>query len=153
MARAKEGIVELVDSGLFILATNPWTSGKLASIAREHGFRVKSRTIIRRSPPWSKTRLYLNGMSRKQLERIASFIELIAEGVEKGEIGEDKPASRYIRMRLGVKKPRVYVSKAKPPAVLRELARKIREVATKAPEKVPAVAPLAPTAGVGRVLE
>jgi hypothetical protein len=150
MARAKEGIVELVDSGLFILATNPYTSGKLASIAREHGFRVKSRTIVRRNAPWSKARLYLAGMSRKQLERIAKFIEAIIEGRETGEIGEGKPAPVYIRKKFGMRKPRVYVSKAKPLEDLRAELAKIREAIAKAPEKVPAVA-LAP--GVGRVLE
>jgi len=148
MARAKEGIVELVDSGLFILATNPYTSGKLASIAREHGFRVKSRTIIRRSPPWSKARLYLAGMSRKQLEQIAKFMETIIEGREAGKIGEGKPAPVYIRKKFGMRKPRVYVSKAKPLEDLRADLAKIREAIAKAPEKVPAVAP-----GVGRVLE
>jgi hypothetical protein len=145
--RAKGAIAELIDSGLYIMATNPFLSGKLASIAREYGFRVKSPTIIRRSPPWSKARLHLHGMSRKQLERIASFIEIIAEGIEKGEIGEGKPASRYVRMRLGIRKPRVYVSKARPPSVLRELANKIRGI-TPAPR-----APAPAVAGVGRVLE
>jgi hypothetical protein len=145
--RAKGVTVELIDSGLFITATNPYLSGKLAKIARELGFTVKSTMIIRRSPPWSKARLYLNGMSRKQLERIASFIELIAEGIERGEIGEGKPASRYIRMRLGVRKPRVYVSKARSPSVLRELANKIRGITPVPRAPVPTV----PT--VGRALE
>jgi hypothetical protein len=145
---ARGDIVELIDSGLFILATNPYTSGKLASIAREHGFRVKSRTIVRRNVPWSKARLHLAGMSRKQLEHIAKFIETIIEGREKGEIGEGKPAPVYIRKKFGKRKPRVYVSKAKPLEVLRAELEKIREAIAKAP-----VAPLAPVPGIGRVLE
>jgi hypothetical protein len=147
--RANGLYTELIDSGLFIKATNPHLSGKLAEIAKEHGFRVKSPAIIRRSPPWSKSRLYLHGMSRKQLERIAKFIEAIIEGRETGQIGEGKPAHVFIRMKFGKRKPRVYVSKAKPLEELRAELAKIREAIAKAPEKVPAVAP----PGVGRVLE
>jgi hypothetical protein len=144
--RPKGSVLELVDSGQYILATNPYTSGKLASTAREHGFRIRSPTIVRRNAPWSKARLYLHGMSKKQLERIAKFIETIIEGREAGEIGEGKPAPVYIRKKFGIRKPRVYVSKAKPMETLRKELAKIREAIEKAP-----VVATAPTAG--RVLE
>jgi hypothetical protein len=148
--RPKGSIVELVDSGLFILATNPWTSGRLASIARREGYVVKSNVIVRRSPPWSKRRLYLHGMSKRQLERIIDFKETILAARRAGKIGEGRPAPLAIVEKYGRKKPRVYKSKAKPIEQLEAEITKLREALARAPEKVPAVAP-AP--GIGRVLE
>jgi len=133
--RAKQAVTELIESGLYTLASNPYLTGDLRKIAEEHKFRIKSATIVRRKPPWAKTRLHLAGMSKKQLERVGAFIEAIIEGREAGEIGEKKPASRWIRLKFGERKPRVYVSKAQPLEDLRRRLARIKEALGKAPKE------------------
>jgi len=131
--------IQLIESGLYVKAENPWNSGLLAKVAKELGFRVDPRAqVIRKSPPWSKARLYLAGMSPKQLEIIAKFVDAIASAREKGELGRKaegkKLASEVIREAFGPRKPRSFKSKAKPLEDLKEFARKIREVIAKPEE-------------------
>jgi hypothetical protein len=90
-------IAELVDSGLFTVATNPWLSGDLAQIASMEGIIPKSTHILKRTPAWAKKRMYLRGLRSNQREVIARFIEKIAEGKDTGQIGKGKPASVYIK--------------------------------------------------------
>jgi hypothetical protein len=90
-------IAELVDSGLFTVATNPWLSGDLAQIASREGIIPKSTYVIKRTPAWSKKRLHLRGLRSNQREVIARFLETIAEGIDAGQIGKGKPASVYIK--------------------------------------------------------
>jgi hypothetical protein len=135
--------MQLIESGLYVKAENPWNSGLLAKVAKELGFRVDPNSqVVRKSPPWSKARLYLAGMSPKQLEVIAKFIDAIATARERGVLGRKvegkKLAPEVIREAFGPRKPRAFRSKAKPLEQLREEARKIREAI--------AVAPAAPIA-------
>jgi hypothetical protein len=123
--RADGAIAILVDSGLFTLARNPWLSGDLAQIAATYKIYPKSTYILKRTPPWSKKRLHLRGLRSNQREVIARFIETIAEGVEKGEIGKGKPANIYIKENFKVTVGRTPKPK-RTPEELRQLANKIR---------------------------
>jgi hypothetical protein len=90
-------IAELVDTGLFTVARNPWFSGDLAQIAEREKMYPKTFYIVKRTPAWARNRLHLRGLRKNQRELIARFIEKIAEGMDRGEIGEGKPASVYIK--------------------------------------------------------
>jgi hypothetical protein len=130
---------ELIDSGLFTLARNPWLSGDLAQIAAIHKIYPKSTYVIKRTPPWAKRRLHLRGLRSNQRETIARFIETIAEGVENGEIGKGKPASIYIKEKFKGKGAGRTPKPKMTPDELRALANKIRAMKpAKAPMRVPA---------------
>jgi len=90
-------ISELVDTGLFTVARNPWTSGELKTIGEREGIYAKTFYIVKRTPAWSKSRLHLRGLRANQREVIARFIEKVAEGIDTGNIGKGKPASAYIK--------------------------------------------------------
>ncbi len=90
-------ISELVDTGLFTVARNPWYSGDLAQVAEREKMYPKTFYIVKRTPAWSKARLHLRGLRSNQRELIARFIEKVAEGVDNGGIGKGKPASAYIK--------------------------------------------------------
>jgi hypothetical protein len=142
-------ISELIDTGLFTIARNPWFTGDLAQIAQTYNMNPKAFYIVKRTPPWSKNRLHLKGLRRNQREVIARFLEKIAEGIERGEIGKMKPASAYIKRtfkgtRVGrTEKPR------KTAEELRQLANDIRAMK---PARAPAMA-TARTRGVEREVE
>jgi hypothetical protein len=126
-------ISELIDTGLFTLARNPWFSGDLAQIAETYKMYPKAFYIIKRTPPWSKHRLHLRGLRSNQRELIARFIEKIAEGIDAGEIGKMKPASAYIKMNFkGTKVGRTEKPK-RTTQQLRQLANEIRTMKAKAP--------------------
>jgi hypothetical protein len=90
-------ISELVDTGLFTVARNPWTNGDLAQIGAREGIYPKTFYIVKRTPAWAKNRLHLRGLRSNQRELIARFIEKVAEGMDAGQIGKGKPASVYIK--------------------------------------------------------
>jgi hypothetical protein len=124
--KADGDVITMVDSGLFTLSKNPWESGKLASYAREYGFTIKTRKILKRTAPWAKARLHFEGMSDNQRQTIANFLNIVASGIEKDQAAgrKPKPASVYIKEHFKVRKPRVYVSKADV-ASIRELASRL----------------------------
>jgi len=131
--RAKGVFQDMIRTGEYITAANPWMSGRLESVARQLGFVVKAPAIIRRAPPWAKARSYYAGMSAKQLERIAAFTEAIIEAREAGRLGRKAEgkllAPEVIRQKFGPRKPRVVPSKAKPLEQLRAVATSARELA------------------------
>jgi len=90
-------IAELVDSGLFTVATNSWLSGDLAQIAATEGIKVKSYYVVKRTPAWAKRRLHLRGLRSNQREVIARFIEKVAEGMDNGQIGKGSQRAFYIK--------------------------------------------------------
>ena len=139
---------ELIDSGLFTLARNPWLSGDLAQIAATHKIYPKSTYIIKRTPPWAKGRLHLRGLRSNQREVIARFIETVAEGVENGGIGKGKPASIYIKENFKGKTVGRTPKPKRTPEELRALANKIRAIK---PVAVAAAARVRP--GVEREIE
>jgi hypothetical protein len=132
-------IAELVDTGLFTVARNPWYSGDLAQIAEREGMHPKTFYIVKRTPPWAKARLHLRGLRSNQREVIARFIEKVAEGIDAGEIGKGKPASAYIKKTFkGTKVGRTPKPK-RTSDELRKLANDIRAMKpVKAPMRVPA---------------
>jgi hypothetical protein len=121
-------ISELVDSGLFTIATNSWLSGDLAQIAAREGIVVKTYYVVKRTPAWSKRRLYLRGLRSNQREVIARFIEKVAEGVERGEIGKKKPASIYIKRTFKGNTVGRTEKPKRTPQELRQLANEIRRM-------------------------
>jgi hypothetical protein len=134
------GVVsELVDSGLFTISRNPWYSGDLAQIAERDGLNRSAFYIVKRTPAWAKNRLHLRGLRSNQREVIARFIEKVAEGVERGEIGKMKPASSYIKRTFkGTRVGRTQKPK-KTPQELRQLANDIRAMKqARAPMMIPA---------------
>ena len=145
-------IAELVDSGLFTIATNSWLSGDLAQIAATEGIKVKSYYVVKRTPAWAKRRLHLRGLRSNQREVIARFIEKVAEGMDNGQIGKGKPASVYIKKtfkgtRVGrTEKPKRTSSE------LRQLANDIRRLKP-ARERPLMVAATATARGVEREVE
>jgi hypothetical protein len=132
-------ISELVDTGLFTVARNPWYSGDLAQIAEREKMYPKTFYIVKRTPAWSKARLHLRGLRSNQRELIARFIEKIAEGIDTGNIGKGKPASAYIKKAF---KGTTVGRTPKPKRTsdeLRKLANEIRAMKpAKAPVRVPA---------------
>jgi hypothetical protein len=143
-------IAELVDSGLFTIATNSWLSGDLAQIAATEGIKVKTYYVVKRTPAWAKRRLHLRGLRRNQREVIARFIEKVAEGVDNGQIGKGKPASVYIKKTFkGTRVGRTEKPK-RTPEQLRELANEIRRMK---PARAPVMAAAAAARGVEREVE
>jgi hypothetical protein len=128
-----------VDSGLFTISRNPWYSGDLAQIAERDGLNRSAFYIVKRTPAWAKNRLHLRGLRSNQREVIARFIEKVAEGVERGEIGKMKPASSYIKRTFkGTRVGRTQKPK-KTPQELRQLANDIRAMKqARAPMMIPA---------------
>jgi len=121
-------ISELVDSGLFTVARNPWYSGDLAQIAERERLQVKSFYIVKRTPAWAKNRLHLKGLRSNQREVIARFIETVAQGMDEGQIGKNKPASIYIKKNFkGTKVGRTEKPK-RTSDELRKLANDIRKM-------------------------
>jgi hypothetical protein len=121
-------IAELVDSGLFTVARNPWFSGDLAQIAETEGLHPKTFYIVKRTPAWAKNRLHLRGLRSNQREVIARFIETIAEGIDAGQIGEKKPASIYIKKRFKGTKVGETPRPKRTSEELRKLANDIRKM-------------------------
>jgi hypothetical protein len=145
-------ISELVDSGLFTIATNSWLSGDLAQIAAREGIVVKTYYVVKRTPAWAKRRLYLRGLRSNQREVIARFIEKVAEGVERKEIGKKKPASIYIKKTFKGTKVGTTEKPKRTPEQLRELANEIRRMKP-ARAQVMAAAATAAAGGVEREVE
>jgi len=121
-------VAELVDSGLFTLATNSWLSGDLAQIAATEGIKVKTFYVLKRTPAWAKKRLHLRGLRSNQREVIARFIEKVAEGMDRGEIGEKKPASLYIKKAFKGTKVGTTERPKRTSNELRQLANDIRKI-------------------------
>jgi len=67
--RAPGLLAKLLESKVFVKATNPWTHPRLRKILEALGKAPKTDVIIRLAPPWAKSRLYLKGASEAQLER------------------------------------------------------------------------------------
>jgi hypothetical protein len=143
-------ISELIDTGLFTLARNPWFSGDLAQIAKTYQMYPKTFYIIKRTPPWSKHRLHLRGLRSNQREVIARFIEKVAEGIDAGEIGKMKPASAYIKRTF---KDTKVGRTVKPKRTSEELRRLANEIRAMKPAKAPAMATVRAGRGVEREIE
>jgi hypothetical protein len=145
-------IAELVDSGLFTIATNSWLSGDLAQIAATEGINVKTYYVLKRTPAWAKRRLHLRGLRSNQREVIARFIEAVAEGVENGQIGKGKPASIYIKKRF---KGNTVGRTPRPKRTSDELRQLANEIRRMRMARAPAVAAAAAAArrGVEREVE
>jgi len=132
-------ISELIDTGLFTVARNPWYNGDLAQIGKNYQIYPKTFYVVKRTPAWSKSRLHLRGLRSNQRELIARFIEKVAEGIDRGEIGKGKPASVYIKQKFkGTTVGRTEKPK-RSTQELRQLANEIRALKTaRAPIRVPA---------------
>jgi hypothetical protein len=127
-------ISELVDTGLFTVARNPWYSGDLAQIAEREGMYPKTFYIVKRTPAWARNRLHLRGLRSNQREVIARFIEKIAEGIDTGQIGKGKPASVYIKRAFkGTKVGRT----EKPKRTSDELRKLANDIRAMKPAKIP----------------
>jgi hypothetical protein len=127
-------ISELVDTGLFTIARNPWTSGDLAQIAEREKMYPKTFYYVKRTPAWARKRLHLRGLRANQREVIARFIEKVAEGMDAGEIGEGKPASAYIKKHF---KGTTVGRTPRPKRTSDELRKLANEIRAMKPAKVP----------------
>jgi len=145
-------VAELVDSGLFTLATNSWLSGDLAQIAQNEGIKVKTYYVLKRTPAWAKRRLHLRGLRSNQRELIARFIEKVAEGMDRGEIGKKKPASLFIKREFKGTKVGTTPRPKRTSDQLRQLANDIRKIKP-ARERAMMVVATAPARGVEREVE
>jgi hypothetical protein len=143
-------ISELVDSGLFTIATNSWLSGDLAQIASREGITVKTYYVVKRTPAWAKRRLHLRGLRSNQREVIARFIEKVAEGIDNGQIGKGKPASVYIKRAFKGTKVGRTEKPRKTSDELRQLANDIRRMK---PARAPVMATAAAAMRVEREIE
>jgi hypothetical protein len=111
--KADGDVITMVDSGLFTLSKNPWESGKLASYAREYGFTIKTRKILKRTAPWAKARGGVEALSEKQRSKLAEFMGVVYKGIQKDldEGRKPRPASVYIKQAYPVRMKREYKSK------------------------------------------
>ena len=152
--RAKGAVAELIDTGLFTLASNPWMSGSLASIAKQFGFNVKSPTIMRKTPPWAKARLHLDGLSPAQLEVIRNFINAVIDAKARGEIGRGAPASIAVKRALTGRRASPELRRARPRAkTVEELRGLLSRVSSLIEQKARAPAVVAVAPAVERRLE
>jgi hypothetical protein len=119
----------LLDSGLYVKASNPWLNpnGELYKHGKQHNFSLKPSYVIRKSAPWSKARGGVDALSDKQREKLSEFMGVVYKGiVADREAGrKPKPASVYIKMAYPVRKKREYRSKVTDESLAR-LAAKIK---------------------------
>lgn len=142
-------IAELIDTGLFTVARNPWYSGDLAQIAEREKMYPKAFYIVKRTPAWARNRLHLRGLRSNQREVIARFLEKIAEGIDTGQIGKGKPASAYIKKNF---KGTTVGRTPRPKRTSDELRKLANEIRAMKPAKAP-VRVMVTTRGVEREVE
>lgn len=73
-------VTDMIESGMYVLGVNPWAANPaLRHALSAIGKKPKSSMIIRKTPPWAKSRLYKAAFSEKHIEVHRAFAEASKE--------------------------------------------------------------------------
>ena len=124
---------ELAKDPYWVIARNPWRSGKLAQYRRRLGKPPAKELLIRHPPPWSKERDYLAAASRYQLEVMLAFGEVAHETAGRPLIERLIEIQRRLKGRRFGRTPKPRVLKLEEIRAMLQGARPARPVVMAAP--------------------